>query len=77
MSAVAVAVKWGKYQEIVQIDLDGLRNRDRKVTRTTETDGKSGNSYQWKTTNQMQWTCQKCHAFCLRKSRATFATPLI
>jgi hypothetical protein len=27
--------------------------------------------------NQMQRTCQKCHAFCLRKSRATFATPLI
>lgn len=27
--------------------------------------------------NQMQRTCQKCHAFCLSKSRATFATPLI
>jgi hypothetical protein len=26
---------------------------------------------------QMQRTCQKRHAFCLRKSRATFATPLI
>jgi len=26
---------------------------------------------------QMQRTCQKCHVFCLRKSRATFATPLI
>jgi hypothetical protein len=26
---------------------------------------------------QMQRTCQECHAFCFRKSRATLATPLI